>query len=107
MRPDGTRYDSGTAFEFEDALLGYQESGKPEILLYRKNGAPTMSLSDSSAILERLDQIERLRTYIERWLIAEDGSYIGAFHNFDDPEQLEVMAEIHLRKMVEKLLLGE
>ena len=104
LRPDGTRYDSGTAFEFEDALLGYQESGKPEMLLYRKNGAPTMSLSDSSAVLERLDQIERLRTYIERWLIAEDGSYIGAFHNFDDPEQFEVMAEIHLRKMVEKLL---
>ncbi|MEH6834600.1 response regulator [Falsihalocynthiibacter arcticus] len=105
LRPDGTRYDSGTAFEFEDALLGYQESGKPEMLLYRKNGAPTMSLSDSSAVLERLDQIERLRTYIEKWLIAEDGSYIGAFHNFDDPEQFEVMAEIHLRKMVEKLLL--
>jgi CheY-like chemotaxis protein len=105
LRRDGTRYDSGTAFEFEDALLGYQESGKPEMLLYRKNGAPTMSLSDSSAVLERLDQIERLRTYIEKWLIAEDGSYIGAFHNFDDPEQFEVMAEIHLRKMVEKLLL--
>jgi hypothetical protein len=58
-------------------------------------------------VLERLDQIKRLQTYIERWLIAEDGSFIGAFHNFDEPEQFEVMAEIHLRKMVEKLLLGE
>lgn len=104
LRPDGSRYDSGTAFEFEDALQGYQENGKPEMLLYRKSGAPVMSLSDNSAVLERLEQIERLSTYIDRWLIAEDGSYIGAFHNFDDPEQFEAMAEIHLRKMVEKLL---
>ncbi len=104
LRPDGTRYDSGTAFEFEDALLGYQETGKPEMLLYRKTGAPTMSLADNPAVLERLEQIDRLRSYIERWLIAEDGSFIGAFHNFDDPEQFEVMAEIHLRKMVEKIL---
>jgi CheY-like chemotaxis protein len=105
LRPDGTRYDSGTAFEFEDALLGYEENGKPEMLLYRKTGAPVMSLSDGSAVLERLDQIKRLQAYIERWLIADDGSFIGAFHNFNDSEQFEVMAEVHLRKMVEKLLL--
>ena len=107
LRPDGTKYDSGTAFEFEDALLGYKENGKPEMLLYRKTGAPVISLSDSSAVLERLDQINRLKDYIERWLIADDGSFIGAFHNFDDREQFEVMAEMHLRKMIEKLLLGQ
>ena len=107
LRPDGTKYDSGTAFEFEDALFGYKENGKPEMLLYRKTGAPVISLSDSSAVLERLDQINRLKDYIERWLIADDGSFIGAFHNFDDREQFEVMAEMHLRKMIEKLLLGQ
>jgi len=107
LRPDGTRYDSGTAFEFEDALQGYKENGKPEMLLYRKTGAPVMSLSDGPAVLERLDQIKRLHAYIERWLIAEDGSFIGAFHNFDESEQFEVMTEIHLRKMVEKLLLAQ
>ena len=85
--------------------MGYEENGKPEMLLYRKTGAPVMSLSDGSAVLERLDQIKRLQAYIERWLIVDDGSFIGAFHNFCDPEQFEVMAEVHLRKMVEKLLL--
>ena len=66
-----------------------------------------MSLSDSSEVLECLDQIKRLQAYIEHCLIAEDGSYLIAFHNFDEPEQFEVMAEMHLRIMVEKLLLGE
>ena len=104
LSPDGSRYDHGTALEFEDALSEYQGSGKPGILLYRKTGAPTMSLADNSAVLDRLDQIEKLRTYIERWLIAEDGSYIGAFHNFDNPKHFETMIEIHLQKMVEKML---
>lgn len=107
LREDGSRYDSGTAFEFEDALAGYKENGSPEILLYRKSGAPTISLSDRSNVEDRLDQIELLKAYIERWLIAEDGSYIGAFHMFLDLEEFETMAEMHLRKLVGRLLTGK
>lgn len=104
LRKDGSRYDSGTAFEFEDALTGFQETGSPEILLYRKSGAPTISLDDRSNVIDRLEQIDLLKAYIDRWLIAEDGSYIGAFHMFADTEEFEVMAEMHLRKLVERLL---
>jgi DNA-binding response OmpR family regulator len=104
LRKDGTRYDSGTAFEFEDALAGFNERGSPEMLLYRKSGAPTISLSDRAVVMDRLEQIDLLKAYIERWLIAEDGSYIGAFHMFSELEEFETMAEMHLRKLVERLL---
>lgn len=104
LREDGTRYDSGTAFEFEDALPGWKETGSPEMLLYRKSGAPTISLEDKATVIDRLDQIEKLQAYIDRWLIAADGSYIGAFHMFDDLPSFETMAEMHLRKLVERLL---
>ena len=104
LRPDGTRYDSGTAFEFEDALGGFQERGHPDMLLYRKQGAPTLSLEDPDAVLDRLDQIEKLNSYLDRWLIGEDGSYIGAFHMFETEDQLDTMLELHLRKLVETRL---
>lgn len=104
LREDGTIYDSGTAFEFEDALAGYNETGSPEMLLYRKSGAPTLSLEDEANVLDRLSQIKKLRAYVDRWLIGEDGSYIGAFHMFADPTEFETMAEMHLRKLVERLL---
>lgn len=104
LRDDGSRYDSGTAFEFEDALAGFKERGSPEMLLYRKSGAPTVSLSDRAAVLDHLEQIDLLKAYIERWLIAEDGSYIGAFHTFSLLDEFETMAETHLRKLVERLL---
>ncbi len=104
VREDGSRYESGTAFEYEDALIGYEESGSPEMLLYRKSGAPTVTLDDKAVVMERLEQIERLQAYIERWLIAEDGSYIGAFHMFSELPEFEGMIESHLRKLVENIL---
>lgn len=102
VRPDGTRYDSGTAFEFEKAMAGYRERRRPEILLYRKLGVPVVSLDDRNQVLERLDQMERLNRYVDKWFLNEDGSYIGAFHNFENGDQLESLLETHLRKLVLK-----
>ncbi|WP_406646815.1 response regulator [Aliisedimentitalea scapharcae] len=104
LRPNGTRYESGTAFEFEDALSGFKQQGSPEMLLYRKQGAPTLSLEDRDVVLDRLDQIDKLTRYLDRWLIGDDGSYIGAFHMFETEEQLDTMLEMHLRKLVEARL---
>ena len=105
LRSDGTRYESGTAFEFEDAMQGFQAVGTPKILLYRKEGAPTVSLEDKEKVLNLLDQKEKLENYFNRWLLdKKDGSYIGAFHAFREPEQLDAMIESHLRSLVEKIL---
>ena len=104
LRPDGTRYDSGTAFEFESALASHQKKGKPDILLYRKLGAPSMSLENPEAIQERLDQIKLLDSYIKKQLMAEDGSYLAAFHTFDTEEKFEEILKTHLRKLILKQL---
>ena len=106
-RPDGTIYDSGTAFEFEDALHGFNKNGHPEMLLYRKSGSPTVSLEDRSVVLDRLEQIDRLQSYVDRFLIGEDGSYAAAFHTFEEAAQFETMIEMHMRKLVERILSGE
>ena len=103
-REDGSVYESGTAFEFEDALAGHRANGKPEMLLYIKGGAPEVSLADREDVLARLREIERLDAYREKVLIGEDGSYVAAFHTFDQAEQFEKMVEMHLRKLVQKVL---
>src|SRR3954452_18121897 len=35
-RADGTPYDSGTEFEFEDAVDAFRRQGRPDVLLFRK-----------------------------------------------------------------------
>ena len=106
LRPDGTIYDSGTAFEFEDALHGFKKNGHPEMLLYRKNGSPTVSLEDRTIVLDRLEQIDRLQSYVDRFLIGDDGSYAAAFHTFGEAAQFETMIEMHMRKLVERIVAG-
>lgn len=103
-RPDGTVYESGSVFEFEDALAGYRAAGKPEMLLYRKSGTPEISLAKKDVVLERLDQLDSLKAYLDKVLLAEDGSFSAAFHVFDTAEQFEILAETHLRKLVQRIV---
>lgn len=104
LRADGTTYESGSVFEFEDALAGFRQSGRPEMLLYRKEGWPEVSLGDRAAVLDGLDQLERLHAYLRANLSAADGSFVAAYHQFATAAQFETMIETHLRKLVQKFL---
>ena len=103
-REDGSFYESGTVFEFEDALAGHQTIGKPEMLLYLKSGFPDISLADRDAVMGRLDQIELLNDYRQRMLMGTDGTYAAAFHMFDNMDHFETMLDTHLRKLVMSIL---
>lgn len=104
-REDGSRYLSGSEYEFEDAMVGFQENGKPDILVYKKMAEPMVGLNDKDVIMSRLEQNERLAFFVKHWFMTEDGeSYIGAFHGFQSEEQFEDMVSKHLRKLVLKQL---
>lgn len=102
MRPDGSRYDSGTEYEFEDAVNGRRERGKPDLVVYRKLGEPVVSLRDRDTLLERLRQKELLESFFARWFKdEEEGTLTGAFHAFEGLDRFEQLLELHLRKLVE------
>ena len=104
-REDGSRYLSGSEYEFEDAMMGFRENGKPDILVYKKMAEPMVGLNDKGLIMSRLEQNERLDDFVRHWFMTEDGeSYIGAFHGFQTDEQFEDMISKHLRKLVLKQL---
>jgi CheY-like chemotaxis protein len=104
QRKDGTQYLSGSEFEFEDAYEGFQQDGKPEMLVYRKTAVPTVDLSDRQAVLDRLEQKDRVEAFIKNWFFSEDGTFKGAFYAFESESQLEEMLESHLRKLALKLV---
>jgi len=104
-REDGTRYLSGSEYEFEDAMAGFRKAGKPDLLIYRKTAEITVSLTNKEEVYGRVEQKERLEQFVRNWFMTEDGeSYTGAFHVFNEPEQLEDMILGHLRKLLEKYL---
>ena len=102
-RDDGSRYLSGSEYEFEDAIAGYRESGKPDLLIYRKMSEISIPLTDREEVLGRIEQKERLEQFVRNWFMTDDGeSFTGAFHVFNETEQLEEMVLGHLRKLLEK-----
>lgn len=104
-RADGSRYQSGTEFEFEDAVEGFRKHGRPQLLVYRKTAKASVQLDDEAALLDRIDQKRKLDAFIESWFHhTEDGSLKAAFHPFATPSEFEQVLERHLRKIVQRAL---
>ncbi|HVT16363.1 MAG TPA: hypothetical protein VHQ90_09330 [Thermoanaerobaculia bacterium] len=104
-RPDGSPYASGTEFEFEDAAESFRVRGRPNLLVYRKTAEPQVSLRDERALLERLAQKKALDGFIEHWFHGEGGATLtAAFHVFANLAEFETLVEIHLRKLLDRLL---
>jgi len=102
-RSDGSRYSSGTEFEFEDAMSSYRQKGKPDLLIYRKMTDPVVSLKDKQILLDRLRQREALDTFFKKWFHDEaEGTLIAAFHSFDTSADFEELLEVHLHKLIER-----
>ncbi len=98
-RSDGSRYASGTEFEFEDAWAGFARQGRPEILVYRKTAKPLIS-QDMPDFAVRLAQKEALDGFVRKWFQDDDGSFIAAFNPFENLAEFEERLESHLRKLL-------
>ena len=105
QRPDGSRYDSGTEFEFEDAVAGLREHGLPHLLVYRKIALQMIELTSSE---DRLIEISRQKKsvdrFIDRWFRGSDGTFKAAFHEFRTTAEFEDQLDHHLRVLFEEML---
>ena len=100
-KSDGSRYDSGTEFEFENALTSFRNKNKPDLLIYKKNAEPPFLRNSKAPDFNlRLQQKEMLDSFFKRWFQDEEGSFVAAFNPFDDLAQFEERLELHLRKLV-------
>jgi len=104
-KPDGSRYESGTEFEFEDAIQSFQERGIPDLLIYRKTADPKVSLKDKMILLDKLKQKEALDNFFDKWFHDKsEGTLIAAFHPFANSADFEEIFEAHLSKLIKMRL---
>lgn len=105
-RADGSTYESGTAFELEDAQAAFERSGRPELLVYRKTAPPKVSLDDPTKLRVFEQQWEALVAYLERWFVAGDGTFKKGFHEFPSADEFERKLTQHLRSLIRKRLMS-
>ena len=103
-RPDGSRYDSGTQYEFEMALEGRRERGEPDLLVYRKTAQPDPKAKGPDELRVFADQWQALDSFVDKWFHGEDGALIAAFHPFEEPSGFEQILGLHLRTLLERRL---
>ena len=102
-REDGSRYDSGTEYEFEEAIEGFRRNGKPDLLVYRKTAPPSVRLDDEKDLMERLAQKKKLDLFIDKWFHDKaEGTLVAAFHPFESPSDFEILIENHLRRLIDR-----
>jgi tetratricopeptide (TPR) repeat protein len=106
-RDDGTRYESGTEYEFEQALEASRRKGLPSLIVYRKTARVMVDLSDQEGdLLELTRQKKAVESFIDRWFKSPDGSFHAAFHPFESSAQFEDLLERHLRGLIDTKIDG-
>jgi len=103
VRPDGSRFESGTEFEFEEAIEGFRKNGKPDLLVYRKTAPPSVRLDDEKELLDRLSQKKKLDEFVDKWFHDKaEGTLVAAFHAFEAPSDFETLLENHLHRLIDR-----
>ncbi len=96
---DGRAPVTGTEWEYEDALAANKAKGAPDLLVYRSNREPQISLRDPQKKQLAEGQWSALETFWSRYFQA-GGVFLSAYHGFDDLEDFGDMLEAHLRQLI-------
>lgn len=102
VKDDGTTYQSGTEWEFEDALKAAKKIGKPEILLYRRTEISQIGLDDPDIEIKR-EQYHKVEAFFAQFQDA-DGSLKGSFYSYTNPEEFRDLLRQHLESIVSDLI---
>ena len=93
---------TGTEWEFEEAALAWDQTGKPDILVFRK--VKTISVPVDNDAQEEAARIEsaRVKQFVRQWFTDENtGRFKKAYRTFAEPDQLEGMLHDHLRALIQ------
>ncbi len=107
LKADGTRFQSGTEWEIEDAVAGYEarrrakaegkseETPFPDVVIFRREApAPADPPSDAA------EQSRKLDTFWRRFMLHPDGTIRRAFHTYAALKDFERSVEELLEEAV-------
>ncbi|WP_367870669.1 hypothetical protein [Luteolibacter sp. Populi] len=104
-RKDGTRFDSGTEWELEEATDAFEErakkdpsKAKPDILVYRRMSEPPAG--DPAQEKPRHEQRKKLDAFCERFFFNKDKTIRRAFSPYETVDEFTSLFEQHLEKLL-------
>jgi hypothetical protein len=105
-RADGSRYSSGTEYEFEHARTGYESIGQPEVIFYLKIADVQLSVRDRARREQQTNDLDAVNRFVEHWFRNDDGTFKSAYREFDHTARFEEQFEHHLRDWIRRRVRG-
>lgn len=102
-RADGEPFRSGTEWEFEDAVRGARERGRPEVLLYRRNPMRPVDPEAPDAD-EHWRQARLVQDFFARQRDPRTGAILRGHNTYRTPEEFRTNLESHLKALALRLL---
>ncbi|MBZ0281043.1 MAG: HEAT repeat domain-containing protein [Anaerolineae bacterium] len=101
-KADGSRYLSGTEWEYWDAFHASKATDKPLVVIYRRVEDPVINLKDPKRA-EKIEQWEHVEAFFARFTNV-DGSIQQGFNSYLSPQDFKQKFEAHIRVLVKQLL---
>ena len=102
LKPDGSRYRSGTEYEFLDGFNAAKEADKPEVWVYRGKQAPSVQLDDPKR-KEKEKQWDLIQAFFAEFR-NPDGSYRIFCKEYDEPSEFKDQLDEDLRDFLTSYL---
>lgn len=99
---DGSTYQSGTEWEFEDGLNSAKEKGSPTTLLYQRTEKPKINLDDPE-LHEKVEQYKKVKAFFEHFRDA-GGSLTASFAPYETIDAFREVLRQHLDSLVSGFL---
>lgn len=102
LKEDGTPYQSGTEWEFDDAFRAAKRSGSPEILVYRREDAVLLNPSDPE-FTKKYEQWQRVERFFTAFSNPSTKAIHMGYNSYQTPDDFRRQLESHLKAVIRRL----
>lgn len=103
LKEDGTRYRSGTEWEYEDALRGAAaNNGQPTVVIYRRDEDILLNPSMPD-FLEKYQQWQQVQEFFDGFVNA-DGSLRQGYNSYTSPDDFAKQLKTHLSSIIQRMI---
>ena len=97
-KSDGSRFLSGTEWEYEDAMQAAQANGKPDVIVYRRTEDILLKPTDAD-FMTKYEQWQHVQNFFKQFLNT-DGSIKQGYNAYGKPDEFRELLEHHLKTII-------
>lgn len=97
-KSDGSRFRSGTEWEYEDAVQAAEATGSPGVIVYRRASDIVLNPADPD-FMAKYEQWQQVQSFFQQF-VDEDGTIRRGYNRYQQPDDFRVQFEQHLKKLI-------